>query len=78
MKKANILCSVFDHNLGEIVSVHCNDGVIYKCRICKRCDRRIPIDEANAAIKAEVEINVAAVMNGERARYGLPPINWSM
>jgi hypothetical protein len=52
-------------------------GIIYFTRICKWCGMQTPIDQESARNKDAKTQQISAVMNGARASYGLPPIDWS-
>jgi hypothetical protein len=56
------------------IQPHC--GIVYFFRECSRCKKRCPESEKSRANKEAKTAEIAAVMNGARAQYGLHPISW--
>lgn len=72
----NLLCKVIGHSLSESTPVYGNHGIVYNCYICKRCGKRIPVSEDDAKKKATNTAYVSSIMNADRMRYGLKPLDW--
>lgn len=74
-----LICKIFGHDLQEPVKIHTTDTgfvggkwTFYMARCCSRCNARFPCSEDG--IKAQER--VSAIMNKDRARLGLSPLNW--
>jgi hypothetical protein len=75
--KQNLLCNLFGHKrTGVKTPVYDFSGICYYADKCPRCGKRSPFGPEDIPKKAAKEEEIAAVMNGERARYGLKPISW--
>lgn len=81
-----LACQILGHKLPDkAVPVYSSSGkwndefgncICYRAFICERCGKREPASAEDAVEKAKKTAEISAVMNGERARYGLGPISW--